>query len=121
MYLQQNKMASYYSDFTVSFHHMFATSNNTVNLLQGQNECRFFMVWNHPKACPPYVEVPCSVRDEDGTLYDLSDLAWRSGNHEAHTNGKRSGLMLNVCRSVVFGRDSPCEPSAGACLHEGGK
>jgi hypothetical protein len=91
-------------------------------ILQSANNCQFFMVWNHPKACPPYNEISCSVRDELGQLYDLSDLSSRSANREARDrNGRRSGLQLNVCRSVVFGRDSACEPTSGACMNVNGK
>lgn len=80
------------------------------------------MVWNHPKGCPPYQEVSCTTTDENGQFYDLSELSWHSTNHEARgPDGRRSGLQLNVCRSVIFGRDSACEPHSGACLNVGGK
>jgi Cation-independent mannose-6-phosphate receptor repeat len=86
----------------------------------GVNDCRFFIVWNHHKACPPYTEVPCSVRADDGTFYDLSPLSGRSTNHLAVTRtGQSSGVYINVCRSVVFNRDAACEVTSGACLRQG--
>ncbi|XP_059472242.1 cation-independent mannose-6-phosphate receptor isoform X2 [Neocloeon triangulifer] len=88
----------------------------------GVNDCRYFLVWNHPKACPPYTEVPCTVRMEDGTLYDLSPLSRRSANHIARSrSGQSSGVLINVCRSVVFNRDAACEATSGACLRQGDK
>ncbi|XP_065337957.1 cation-independent mannose-6-phosphate receptor isoform X1 [Cloeon dipterum] len=88
----------------------------------GAGDCNYYLVWNHPRACPPYKEVPCTVQGEDGALYDLSPLSRRSINHMARTRlGNPSGVLLNVCRSVVFNRDANCESTSGACLREGDK
>lgn len=80
-----------------------------------QDDCNFYFIWYTRAACPPHKSVDCTVM-HDGQLYDLSQLADSMNNHVVVQKQLNLKFLLNVCHSVVFGKDALCQYSSAACL-----
>ncbi|XP_017052516.1 cation-independent mannose-6-phosphate receptor isoform X2 [Drosophila ficusphila] len=80
--------------------------------------CSFYMIYETPLACLPIPDAlqsnSCSVRDSksNGTfdLMSLSDSNYRTSNrHDAF-------FLINVCKPVLYGKNSMCPPGSSVCL-----
>ncbi|KAK0093600.1 hypothetical protein PV326_013137 [Microctonus aethiopoides] len=85
-----------------------------------QNYCSFFIIWRTALACPRYPgqslpSISCKVTDDNGTVYDLSDLKELANNYEVAIDKNRS-IILNICHPIVYGYRSVCLDNSGACL-----
>ena len=65
-------------------------------------------------ACPPFDEVDCTVRDENGELFDFAPLALSDTNYEVQT--KDTSIVLNVCKSLVHSPSIKCPYKSAVCL-----
>lgn len=71
-------------------------------------------------ACPRYQgqslpSISCKVTDDNGTVYDLSDLKELANNYEVAIDKNRS-IILNICHPIVYGYRAVCLDNSGACL-----
>ncbi|GFG28137.1 hypothetical protein Cfor_12522 [Coptotermes formosanus] len=82
---------------------------------QGDGDCNFYYVWYTRAACPPHWSVDCSVM-HDGKLYDLSPLSDSMSNHVVVYTLRNVKFLLNVCHSIVFGKDASCQYTSAACM-----
>ena len=95
---------------------LFLTYFITFSFLCPQDKaCNFYFVWYTAAACPPHHSTDCSVM-HDGLLYDLSPLSDSMSNHVVVQIGMNVKFLLNVCHSVVFGKDTSCQYTSAACL-----
>lgn len=83
--------------------------------VQGDGDCNFYYVWYTRAACPPHWSVDCSVM-HDGKLYDLSPLSDSMSNHVVVYTLRNVKFLLNVCHSIVFGKDASCQYTSAACM-----
>lgn len=84
-------------------------------LFSQDGDCNFYYVWYTGAACPPHQSVDCSVM-HDGQFYDLSPLSDSMSNHVVVQTQMNVKFLLNVCHSVVFGKDASCQYTSAACL-----
>lgn len=84
-------------------------------LLSWDGDCNFYYVWYTAAACPPHHSTDCSVM-HDGRFYDLTPLSDSMTNHVVVPTGMNVKFLLNVCQSVVFGKDASCQYASAACL-----
>ena len=95
---------------------LFFTQFITFGFLCLQDEdCNFYYVWYTAAACPPHHSTDCSVM-HDGRFYDLGRLSDSMTNHVVVQAEKNVKFLLNVCHSVVFGKDASCQYTSAACL-----
>jgi hypothetical protein len=78
-------------------------------------DCNFYYVWYTAAACPPHHFTDCSVM-HDGNFYNLTPLSDPMSNYVVVQTGMNVKFLLNVCHSVVFGKDASCQYTSGACL-----
>lgn len=87
-------------------------------------ECR----WPTAFACRPFINVQCSIRNEDGSVddqFDYSPLSKSTRNWQARVTGPNLddvSYFINVCRTVVLPKEGAakhCPPTAGVCMVKG--
>jgi hypothetical protein len=87
-----------------------------ISLCVQDDDCNFYFVWYTTAACPPHQFVDCSVM-HNGQFYDLSQLTDPMSNHQVVVKEQSHLIfLLNVCQSVVFGKDASCQYTSAACL-----
>ncbi len=67
-------------------------------------DCEYLFEWPTAHACMPNIGTlpQCSVRDDQGVLYDLSTLTLTDDNYEVADERYPGGrLIINVCAPVV--------------------
>jgi hypothetical protein len=79
------------------------------------DDCNFYFMWYTRAACPSIKSVDCTVM-QNGQFYDLRQLTDPMYNHVVVKRQSHLKFLLNVCHSVVFGKDAFCQYSSAACL-----
>lgn len=77
--------------------------------------CEYFIHWNTSLACGKQTRTNCSVTDESGYKYDLSELTQFNYNYQVPVNESLM-ILLNVCHSLIFGHGVSCSQNVGSCL-----
>ncbi|XP_077977392.1 cation-independent mannose-6-phosphate receptor-like [Glandiceps talaboti] len=104
-----------------------ATGSGSITFLRETDDCTYTFMWHTIYACPPYDDVECSYRDENGKQYDLTPLAKLSENYmvipttsPSHT---KEIYYINVCRSLLQKPGLACPYNSASCLvsEENGK
>ena len=78
--------------------------------------CSYTFIWYTIHACTPHKIINCAVHDNGTHYYDLSSLSNSNMNEEYFSMEHNKKYVLNVCRSVVHSKSSPCPFNAGACI-----
>ena len=75
--------------------------------------CTYNFIWKSSLACPPFDKVDCTVKDENGELFDFSPLALSDTNYEIPMG--QSYIILNVCKSLVHSPSIKCPYKSAVC------
>ena len=76
--------------------------NYVPRYLKEDFDCTYMFEWRTHLACMPFKPGQCSIDDDDGNSYDLTQLTRTDRNYEVQ-NAAHLKFVLNVCTVVVHG------------------
>ena len=82
------------------------------------DDCHFVFTWKTSYVCPPHEEIDCQVQDENGELFDFSELALSDYNYEIPMRNENEMIVLNTCKSLVHSSMSRCPYNSAVCLRQ---
>ena len=82
------------------------------------DDCHFVFTWKTVHACPPHDEIDCRVKDENGEIFDFSDLALSDSNYQIPMRNSNEMIVLNACKSLVHSTMSRCPYKSAVCLRK---
>ena len=82
------------------------------------DECHFVFTWKTSFVCPPYDKIDCRVADENGEVFDFSDLALSDSNYQIPMRNSNEVIILNACKSLVHSTMSRCPYKSAVCLRK---
>ena len=86
--------------------------------LEISDDCHFVFTWKTSYVCPPHDEINCQVKDENGEIFDFSDLALGGSNYQIPMRNSNEVIILNTCKSLVHSNLSRCPYKSAVCLRK---